>query len=305
MTNTLGQYLKATRPSFLSITLIAYLVGYSINPIINYSIAGVLGLITALLAHAAGNVINDFHDSVNGSDVANIERIYPFTGGSRMIQDGVFTDQQIRHVAIALFCLSILLGISVAYTSSISLIFVGMLGIFLAWAYSAPPFKLMSRGLIGELSIALAWSLVVIGAAILSESPQVSHSGLPTYIAIGLSYGFSVTNILFVNQIPDITADLSAKKHTLAATIQAKHLWLYYLCFNLLTYSTLLAGHLFGLVNGTHLIALLVIPLHLYITHLLTNSSHNKSTIKRAIILTILSTHIYGAILVISNVLSN
>ena len=305
MTNTLGQYLKATRPSFLSITLIAYLVGYSINPIINYSIAGVLGLITALLAHAAGNVINDFHDSVNGSDVANIERIYPFTGGSRMIQDGVFTDQQIRHVAIALFCLSILLGISVAYTSSISLIFVGMLGIFLAWAYSAPPFKLMSRGLIGELSIALAWSLVVIGAAILSESPQVSHSGLPTYIAIGLSYGFSVTNILFVNQIPDITADLSAKKHTLAATIQAKHLWLYYLCFNLLTYSTLLAGHLFDLVNGTHLIALLVIPLHLYITHLLTNSSRHKNTIKRAIILTILSTHIYGAILVISNVLSN
>ena len=305
MTNTLGQYLKATRPSFLSITLIAYLIGYSINPNIGYSTVGFLGLIVALLAHAAGNVINDFHDSVNGSDVANIERIYPFTGGSRMIQDGVFTDQQIRHVAIALFCLSILLGISVAYTSSISLIFVGMLGIFLAWAYSAPPFKLMSRGLIGELSIALAWSLVVIGAAILSESPQVSHSGLPTYIAIGLSYGFSVTNILFVNQIPDITADLSAKKHTLAATIQAKHLWLYYLCFNLLAYSTLLAGHLFDLVNGTHLIALLVIPLHLYITHLLTNSSHNKSTIKRAIILTILSTHIYGAILVISNVLSN
>jgi 1,4-dihydroxy-2-naphthoate octaprenyltransferase len=305
LTNTLGQYLKATRPSFLSITLIAYFIGYSINPNIGYSTVGFLGLIVALLAHAAGNVINDFHDSVNGSDVANIERIYPFTGGSRMIQDGVFTDQQIRHVAIALFCLSILLGISVAYTSSISLIFVGMLGIFLAWAYSAPPFKLMSRGLIGELSIALAWSLVVIGAAILSESPQVSHSGLPTYIAIGLSYGFSVTNILFVNQIPDITADLSAKKHTLAATIQAKHLWLYYLCFNLLTYSTLLAGHLFDLVNGTHLIALLVIPLHLYITHLLTNSSHNKSTIKRAIILTILSTHIYGAILVISNVLSN
>ncbi len=305
MTNTLGQYLKATRPSFLSITLIAYFIGYSINPNIGYSTVGFLGLIVALLAHSAGNVINDFHDSVNGSDVANIERIYPFTGGSRMIQDGVFTDQQIRHVAIALFCLSILLGISVAYTSSISLIFVGMLGIFLAWAYSAPPFKLMSRGLIGELSITLAWALVVIGAAILSESPQVSHSGLLTYIAIGLSYGFSVTNILFVNQIPDITADLSAKKHTLAATIQAKHLWLYYLCFNLLAYSTLIAGHLFDLVNGTHLIALLVIPLHLYITYLLINFPHQKSTIKRAIILTIISTHIYGAILVISNVLSN
>jgi 1,4-dihydroxy-2-naphthoate octaprenyltransferase len=237
--------------------------------------------------------------------VANIERIYPFTGGSRMIQDGVFTDQQIRLAAALLFGLSILLGVGVAYFSSMNLIFVGMLGLFLAWTYSAPPFKLMSRGLIGELSITLAWALVVIGAAVLSESTQVSHSGLLTYIAIGLSYGFSVTNILFVNQIPDITADLSAKKHTLAATIQAKHLWLYYLCFNLLTYSTLLAGHLFGLVNGTHLIALLIIPLHLYITYLLINFPHQKSTIKRAIILTIISTHIYGAILVISNVLSN
>jgi len=211
LTNTLGQYLKATRPSFLSITLIAYLIGYSINPNIGYSTAGFLGLIVALLAHAAGNVINDFHDSVNGSDVANIERIYPFTGGSRMIQDGVFTDQQTRLVAVLLFGLSILLGVGVAYFSSMNLIFVGMLGLFLAWAYSAPPFKLMSRGLIGELSITLAWALVVIGAAILSESPQVGHSGLLTYIAIGLSYGFSVTNILFVNQIPDITADLSAK----------------------------------------------------------------------------------------------
>jgi 1,4-dihydroxy-2-naphthoate octaprenyltransferase len=305
LTNTLGQYLKATRPSFLSITLIAYLIGYSINPTIGYSTVGALGLIVALLAHAAGNVINDFHDSVNGSDVANIERIYPFTGGSRMIQDGVFTNQQIRRVAIVLFSLSILIGISVTYFSSISLIFVGMLGLFLAWAYSAPPFKLMSRGLIGELSITLSWTLVVIGAAILSESTQASHIGLLTYIAIGLSYGFSVTNILFVNQIPDITADLSAKKHTLAATIQEKHLWLYYLCFNLLAYSTLLAGHLFGMVNGIHLIALLIIPLHLYITYLLINSLHQKGTIKRAIILTIIGTHIYGAILVISNVLSN
>mgnify|MGYP000172649063 CR=1 FL=1 len=196
MTNTLGQYLKATRPSFLSITLIAYFIGYSINPNIGYSTVGALGLIVALLAHAAGNVINDFHDSVNGSDVANIERIYPFTGGSRMIQDGVFTNQQIRRVAIVLFSLSILIGISVTYFSSISLIFVGMLGLFLAWAYSAPPFKLMSRGLIGELSITLSWTLVVIGAAILSESTQASHIGLLTYIAIGLSYGFSVTNIL-------------------------------------------------------------------------------------------------------------
>ena len=36
-------------------------------------------------------------------------------------------------------------------------------GLLLAWAYSAPPLRLMSRGL-GELTVALVWFLVVIGA---------------------------------------------------------------------------------------------------------------------------------------------
>src|SRR6056297_1617241 len=51
----------------------------------------VLTLLTAGLLHAGINVINDVVDARNGTDAINVDRVPPFTGGSRMIQDGVYT----------------------------------------------------------------------------------------------------------------------------------------------------------------------------------------------------------------------
>jgi 1,4-dihydroxy-2-naphthoate octaprenyltransferase len=45
----------------------------------------------ALLTHAAVNVINDVADHHNGTDAANTARLFPFTGGSRFIQNGVLS----------------------------------------------------------------------------------------------------------------------------------------------------------------------------------------------------------------------
>ncbi|MFM8461938.1 MAG: prenyltransferase [Polynucleobacter victoriensis] len=285
--------------------MIGYLIGYSISPFSNHWVIGILGLMVALLAHAAGNVINDFHDSLNGTDLANVERIYPFTGGSRMIQDGIFTEQKISRFATTLFFIAILLGIAVIYFSSINLVLIGVLGLFLAWAYSAPPCKLMSRGLIGELSITLAWALVVIGAAMLNDINHITGNGLLMSIVIGLSYGFAVANILFVNQIPDINADLSVQKRTLAATIQMSNIWVYYLCFNLLAYLTILISYALGLLGVTYLLSLLASPIHLYITYILKVSPNQRPALRQAITLTIISAHIYGALLLLSNVFIN
>ncbi len=298
-------YFLATRPSFLSITLMGYLIGYSISLFSNHLVIGILGLIVALLAHAAGNVINDFHDSLNGSDLANIERIYPFTGGSRMIQDGIFTEQKISRFATTLFFTSILLGIAVIYLSSINLVLIGVLGLFLAWAYSAPPCKLMGRGLIGELSITLAWALVVIGAAMLNDINHITGNALLISIAIGLSYGFAVANILFVNQIPDVNADLSAQKRTLAATIQISNIWVYYLCFNLLAHLTILISYALGFLSVIYLLSLLSSPIHLYVTYILKTSPNQRLALRQSITLTIINAHIYGALLLLSNVFIN
>ncbi|MFP5325209.1 MAG: hypothetical protein ACLGH2_11190, partial [Gammaproteobacteria bacterium] len=63
--------------------------------------AGVL----AVLAHAAGNVINDLHDARNGADAANLQPMTPFAGGSRLIQQGLVSERQTAEVAWGLMLL--------------------------------------------------------------------------------------------------------------------------------------------------------------------------------------------------------
>lgn len=301
MFQTFQQYLQASRPSFLSITLVGYLIGYSINPSSSDWRLAIAGLAVALLAHAAGNMINDYHDSKNGSDAKNIDRIYPFTGGSRMIQNGIFSESDINRLALIMFSLSILLGITLVYLTTILLLAIGFLGIFLAWAYSAPPFKLMSRGLAGEISIALAWALVVIGATILNSYND--DSLIMASILIGLSYGLVVANILFVNQVPDIQADRSVGKHTLAASINPENIWIIYLCFYILANAILLIGYQLNILDISHLLPITISPLALYSTYLLKGLNHDEVSLKKVIILTIVIGHLYGAILFISNLL--
>ena len=92
--SAIARYLAATRPAFLSATLVACLIGlasvvYS-GLRLNAFLAG-MTLLLALLVHAAVNVLNDYYDALNGTDDANTERLFPFTGGSRFIQNGMLT----------------------------------------------------------------------------------------------------------------------------------------------------------------------------------------------------------------------
>ena len=79
-----------TRPGFLLITLTACLLGLA-----TAATAGTVQPATALatlllacVAHAGANVLNDFHDALNGADAANDGAMSPFSGGSRLIQRG-------------------------------------------------------------------------------------------------------------------------------------------------------------------------------------------------------------------------
>ena len=92
--NPLLRYFVATRPAFLSVTFVACLLGLATSAWSGIMVAPLLAAATlffALLAHAGANVVNDYYDSLSGCDAANSERQFPFTGGSRMIQNGVLS----------------------------------------------------------------------------------------------------------------------------------------------------------------------------------------------------------------------
>src|SRR4030067_339316 len=102
--NPFARYFAATRPAFLTASLMACLIGLAIAWHDGLAFDVPLALVTllfALLAHAGVNVLNDYYDALNGTDAQNTGRIFPFTGGSRFIQNGVLTLGQTRNFGLA------------------------------------------------------------------------------------------------------------------------------------------------------------------------------------------------------------
>lgn len=236
--NPLACHVAATRPAFLTITLVACLIGLATAHGSGVAIDPVLALLTlvfALVAHAGGNVINDFHDDVSGADAANTERLFPFTGGSRFIQNGVLTRAQTARFGYGLLALVIPAGLYLAWVSGPGLILIGLIGLFAGWAYSAPPLKLMSRGL-GEVAIVAAWLTIVVGTDYVQRG---AFSPLP--VLAGLSYAMLVANILYINQFPDHRGDAAAGKRTVVVIFGPPVAKWGYLIMAILAYAWLVA----------------------------------------------------------------
>lgn len=210
----LARGFAATRPAFLLVTLIACLVGLAVahgSGVALDPIRAVATVVLALLAHAGGNVINDYHD--READRLNRDRLFPFTGGSRFIQNGVLSARATALLGYGLLTATMAGGLWLAWVAGPGLLVIGAAGLLVAWAYSAPPLQLVSRGL-GELCIVAAWLLVVAGADYVQRG---AFSVLPW--AAGLSYALLVANLLYINQFPDHQGDAAAAKRTVVVRL--------------------------------------------------------------------------------------
>ena len=110
--------LLATRLAFLGVTLIAVLIGLAGAHAAGIELDPAKALATlffALIAHAAANVINDYHDRDN--DARNDERVYPFTGGSRFIQNGLLSPAATARLGYGLWLAVVPAGLWLAAQS--------------------------------------------------------------------------------------------------------------------------------------------------------------------------------------------
>jgi 1,4-dihydroxy-2-naphthoate octaprenyltransferase len=287
---------QATRPSFLLITILGCLIGTA-SPDSHQASWHIqaLSIMVAITVHAAANVMNDYFDHINGSDALNTDRISPFTGGSRFIQNQTLSPQSIFYFAavLALICISI--GLYVCYETTWLLMPIGLMGIFIGWAYSAPPLELMSKGIFGEIAIAIAWSLIVIGFAALE-----THQFEMEAILLGLAYGLMVSNILLINQIPDIRADMTANKLTLATRYSKKGLQYWYTCIWLAAYLSQLSAVFYFSAPKISLITAVLIPAFLRCARQINDAALSREKLKTLIIHNIVSVHLYAALLCIA-----
>jgi 1,4-dihydroxy-2-naphthoate octaprenyltransferase len=207
-------YIKSLRAPFLAGSIVPVLIGaataFSAG---SFSLSFLLitaGGVAAL--HLAANLLNDYYDA-GGSDPINI-RFTPFSGGSRVIQNGEVSRWAVLAMAIVFFILGIMAGIWLVSEGRPLVIIIGLLGLFAGWAYSAPPFKLMSRGW-GEIVIFFAFGpLVTLGTHYV-----ITGSLSSTAFMMGIPQGFFIAAVIWINQFPDYEADRKSGKINLVVRL--------------------------------------------------------------------------------------
>jgi 1,4-dihydroxy-2-naphthoate octaprenyltransferase len=218
-----------------------------------------LALFGACLIHLGLNVTNDVADASSGADEANVNPTM-FSGGSRMIQYGLVSRDAMKQAAIGLYAVGVAIGLFLAFTRGLELLWIGAAGVFLSIFYSAPPFKLVHRG-VGEICVALGFGPIMVLGSYFVVAQRLSfeafYASLPVALLIML--------VLYVNQIPDRPSDAKAGKRTIVVRLSKDAIVRGYALSVIATYLLIVVGAATGIMPLWTLLSLLTVPIALQV----------------------------------------
>jgi 1,4-dihydroxy-2-naphthoate octaprenyltransferase len=222
--------LLATRPKFFAASVLPVLLGTAWG----YKVGGqfdllvfALALLAIVCVHAGANVLNDVFDELGGSDPINDNRIYPYTGGSRFIQNGVMSVAEMARWGSTLIGVGMVLGAVLIAIKGMTVLLFGLAGVALATLYSMPPVQLSARGW-GETAVGVGFGVLPVCGAAWLQSGVIDGAVLLVSVPVSLW----VANILLINEVPDIPADAQAGKRTLAVRLGRQGTRALYLCLH-------------------------------------------------------------------------
>ena len=252
--------LRTTRLPFLSATAVPVLLGIAVaasHGAFTWWTA-LLTLVGGSFAHLAINVTNDIFDTLSGADDANTTPTQ-FSGGSRVAVYDLVSIGGLVRVALALFAAAAGIGLLlVAVTGSVTLLWIGIAGIAVGVAYTAPPLKLVYRGL-GEIAVALGFGPIMLLGAYVVQTGRLAWEPL----VLSLVPGILIALILFVNEIPDRRSDAEAGKRTLPVRFAPDVVRTGYLVTAAAAFAVIVGGVLGAILPWPTLIALAAVPLAL------------------------------------------
>ncbi|NQT46884.1 MAG: 1,4-dihydroxy-2-naphthoate octaprenyltransferase, partial [Candidatus Omnitrophica bacterium] len=213
-------WIKAIRAPFFTATIIPVALG----AIVAWNDTGgfmwvkfLLALSGALFIHAGTNLANDYFDHRSGCDEANPNPT-PFSGGSRVIQDGAIPPQKILRASSGSFIIGGVIGLYLNYIcKGNTILILGIIGIFLGFFYTAGPFRI-GYGSLGELAVGVGFGpLMVLG------SYYVQAGQLPLHIfLISIPVAILIALVLLINEFPDYVADKAVGKKTMVVILGKK-----------------------------------------------------------------------------------
>lgn len=251
--------LRATRLPFLSATIVPVVLGIAVAAAHGFfdPLAALLTVVGASLVHLGVNTANDVLDTAQGADDANVTPT-KYSGGSRVIQYGLLSLRQMATIAGGLYVAAALIGLVLLATrGSMALLAIGVVGLALSLAYTAPPLKLAYRGL-GEITVAVGFGpLMLLGAYVVQSGGSLSWEPFVASIPVAVL----VALILYVNEIPDRRGDAHAGKRTLPVRWSPETVVLGWDAAVVAVYAAVVGGVGVGLLPITALLVLVTIPL--------------------------------------------
>ena len=207
----------ATRPKFYPASVLPVFAGTAYGVYAAGTFDGLvffLALLATICVHAGSNVLNDVSDESIGTDRINDKRIYPYTGGSRFIQNNILDVSTMARLGISLLAIAALCGLLLLLLRGVPVLYFGIAGVALGVFYSLGPAKLSSLGL-GEAAVGVAFGVLPVTGAAWLQGAALNGSILLFSVPISIW----VAAILQINGVPDMDADGATGKRTLAVRL--------------------------------------------------------------------------------------
>ncbi len=246
--------LRAARPNFLTLTPVCVLIGIgsALHSGAQVSVAeSLLVLVGALLAHVSVNLLNEYDDFRSGLDLITVRT--PFSGGSGSLPAHPEAAAATRTLGVVSLLASAVIGLYFVYQQGLALLPIGVAGLLLVVAYTP---LVTRRPLWCLLAPGLGFGpLMVLGTT-------AALAGQYSWIAAVASLPplFLVSELLLVNQFPDVEADRQVGRRHLPIVLGRRRSATLFAVLVAAAFAALAAGVASGLLPTLALLGLLPLP---------------------------------------------
>jgi 1,4-dihydroxy-2-naphthoate polyprenyltransferase len=198
-----------------------------------------LVLIGALCTHISVNAFNEYDDFRTGLDSRTLRT--PFSGGSGTLQANPQSARTALATAVITLVIAALVGVYFTWLYGVALVPLGLLGIFVIVAYT----PLLTRSpWLCLIAPGLGFGPLMVMGTHFALTGQYSW----TAFVASLVPFFLVSNLLLLNQFPDVEADKTVGRRHFPILIGRRQSSFIFSAFLVLTYVTILVGVVLSLL---------------------------------------------------------
>ena len=249
----LSVWFRVIRIRFLLASIIAVSVGLALSWVQNATISPFDAILTfagVMALHASVDLFNDYWDFKRGIDT--ITERTNMSGGTGVLPEGLLTPSAVYRAGIIFLVIGTIIGGYFVFTDGIVIAAILGFAVFSIYFYST---KIVDSGM-SEFFVALKGSLITIGAFYIQTNQITIES-----ILLGASVGALSSLVLFVASFADHDADKTKGRKTLVIILGKDKAPVFFWIFPLVSYCTIIAGTITGMLPISSMICLLSLPL--------------------------------------------